>query len=419
MSATTVGRRLLSAVVFEAKADNLLRLKLFPALFRDSELVLYEFITTHVNEFGKLPHPDTIETKLGDVLCEVEEPPEYYLKETEKRYLHTKLKAAVLSCQDFLKEEKADAAHALILDLVQELHSTKTRHQVLDFREAADTIFAEYSKQHKAVDTTGIFFGWPSLDGVTAGLQPGDYASIVGRPAAGKTFMLLAASLYGWRKQKQSPMFVSMEMKTLAINQRLAGMDTHKPLTHIMRGALTTKAYKHLTTVLEENRKMPRPFWVIDGNLTATAEDVVSTAQMLKPSSVWVDGAYLQKHKDRRLSRWDRINENAEIMKLEIAGRLGIPVVASYQFNKEVMKKKKDQKPGVEDVYGSDAVGQLSSISLGMFQEEGIETKKRRRVDVMKGRSGETGSFYINWNFVTMDFSELVEEDSSTLQFLG
>ncbi len=43
---------------------------------------------------------------------------------------------------------------------------------------------------------------------------------------------------------------------------------------------------------------------------------------------------------------------------------------------------------------------------LSSFEDENVETLARRRVDILKGREGATGHFYINWNFNKMDFSE-------------
>ena len=48
-----------------------------------------------------------------------------------------------------------------------------------------------------------------------------------------------------------------------------------------------------------------------------------------------------------------------------------------------------------------------SSLVLGLFEEDTIGTLKQRKVEVLKGRNGETGSFMTNWNFSGMNFSEI------------
>ncbi len=43
---------------------------------------------------------------------------------------------------------------------------------------------------------------------------------------------------------------------------------------------------------------------------------------------------------------------------------------------------------------------------LGLLQGEAVETLKRRRVKVMKGRGGEGGEFEVNWDMTRCDFGE-------------
>jgi len=422
---TTVGRKLLSAVLVNPDKSKYLKLKLYPELFKENEGELYEFIQDHLINHGELPTVDTVEAKLGDVLAEAKEPVSYYLQEVEKRYLFTKLKVAVLNSQEALKNDNADGAHTLLCDLVTELHQVRNRSKLFDFREAAELIHAEYKKQQKShVDDDGTYFGWPTLDGMSAGLKGGDFVSINGRPSMGKTFMLLYSAHYGWRKSKSTPLFVSMEMNATLINQRLAAMDVHRPLTQLMKGTVSTAVYKKMLQLLHENQGMKHPFWVIDANMAATPEDILANCRQLRPTSVWIDGGYLLKNKNPRMGKFERIGENAEFIKQRIASDLDIPTIVSYQLNREAVKKNKKDKeakqtPGLEDIYGNDAIGQLSSVALGLFQEESVETKIGRSIDIMKGRTGEVGRFKINWNFITMDFTEMLAEDKKELQYMG
>lgn len=418
---STVGKRLLSAVVASADTELLISLQLFPELFREGEVPLYEFIVEHVSTHGSIPHQDTVESKLGDILTEVLEPASYYMAEVTKRYLHTKLKVATLALQDQLQASNPEAALTLVTDLVTELYATKHRQRMFDFRDAADLVYAEYMKKHTMAEETGIMLGWPSIDNVSSGLQPGDYCTVNGRPAAGKTMALLKCALHPWQKGLSAPLFVSMEMGMPIIRSRLASMDAKKALTHVMKGTLSSKGFTLMMTKLEENKAMPKPFWVVDGNLTSTADDIIRIARQTKPSAVYIDGAYLLRHPNQKMNKFERMGENAERLKTTLAGDLGIPVMASYQLNREVMKKNKKagEEPGVEDIYGNDAMGQLSTLALGFFEAESIETLKRRKCTIMKGRNGEVGEFFTNWNFVSMDFDEIIEVPKEKMQFLG
>ena len=187
-------------------------------------------------------------------------------------------------------------------------------------------------------------------------------------------------------------------------------MHTHKNLTDVKKAQLPTPYYKQFVKGLQTLDGFEEPFWIVDGNLTATVEDIWALALQLKPEFIVIDGAYLLKHPNRRLNRWDRVAENAELMKQALATDLNIPVFASWQLNREAAKKaKKGQETGLEDIGYSDAIGQISSIVLALDEEDSVETLKQRKVSVKKGRNGEVGSYYINWDFHNMNFSQIIE----------
>ena len=72
-------------------------------------------------------------------------------------------------------------------------------------------------------------------------------------------------------------------MNVLAIEQRLVAMHTHLPAFKIKHGVLGSAGYEKFKTSLKALQGYKAPFWVVDGNLTATVEDVVMLARQLKP----------------------------------------------------------------------------------------------------------------------------------------
>lgn len=405
---STIGKRLLSSIIFKQDRGAVLRMDLFPELFKDSEVTLFEFVMDHLVSYGVIPSQDTIEFKLGDVLVEAPEPPEYYLQEVETRFLQSRLKKLIIEASESLGVQEPNKAFDRIIDQISELSLLQKRRSLLDFRQCAEIIHTEYYLSKKGEDGNSLFLGWPSLDGMTGGMKAGDVCSVVGRPTAGKTFLLLFSALKAWNAS-HVPLFVSMEMNNLLISQRLAAMEGHKHLTQLLKGMLTSSAYKSLLTTLQGLKQKEKPFWIVDGNLAATVDDLVLYCQQLKPSALFIDGTYMLRSNNPRIGKWERMSENAEAIKQRIASDLRIPCICSYQLSKEFAKKQKagiQTKAGMEDIYGVDAVAQLSSVILGLFQEDSVETQLCRRVEVLKGRNGETGEFLINWDFVGMNFEE-------------
>lgn len=406
----SIGTKLLAGLLQHEKGlETFFKLHLDDALFKGAEQEVFVFFAGHVAKYGALPNKATIEAAGFTLPTEVEEPPQYYYDKVVERDLHLRLKQAVLDSGDMLNKQKPVEALERLTIAVQEAMLRQHKNRIVDFAAEGQTVVHdEYKKKLLLGDHYGLKFGWPSLDAMTGGLSGGDVVSMVGRPAMGKTYQMLYTALHQWKEHGRRPLFVSMEMKPVLIMQRLAAMDAKKSITQLKTAELSTSNLKAMMTQLQSN-KTKQPFWVVDGSLSATVDDITMLARQLKPDVVYIDGAYLLRHPNVRMGRWERVTENAERTKSVLAEGLDLPVVQSYQFNREATKKKHGA-PGVEDIAYTDAIGQLSSVVLGLMQEESVETLIERKIQVLKGRNGETGEFTINWKFDTapdwMNFSE-------------
>lgn len=425
---STVGRKLLSSLVRTKDIQAYIRMGLEPYLFKETELELYNVLSSHISKYGAVPAQSTIEELPGleDALVEAPEPPDYYLDEVEKRYLHTTLKSTVQEASMLLATKHSEAALDVIMKTSALLYRKRKRNSIFDFRDAEEVIHQAYIAQKTMGPEIALPFGWPTLDNMSGGMRAGDFVTFVGRPMAGKTFKVLHTCMNAWRLGR-APLVVSMEMMTLIMAQRLTAMHSKKKLTDLMKAELSSKAFTSMMKDLHDLKFNETPFTVVDGSMASTPDDVVHLCNLFGPSVCAVDGAYLLGSNDKKLNKWDMQAENARQLKQRVATDLGIPVVASYQLSKGSAKEKKKSKTpvtnGMEDVYGSDEMAQLSTVMLGLFDnEDAIEAKRTRKVEILKGRNGETGSFTINWDFsARMDFSEYVAENPEDVQmdFMG
>lgn len=414
----------ISAILAEGSASGFVQFGHIEHLFKASETETYEFVSEFMKKYHSLPDPETIANHLGDdALVEHKEPAAYYYDLLVTRHVEVTLKKAMKQAADLFMPESKDPQKALeiMASSVMELMAKSLGQQVVDFRDAYDLIIADYAKKLMADDAYGLRLGWTTFDDMSGGLIKGDAVSFVGRPAMGKTFQMLYSAHYGWHESQiqahpQSRMFVSMEMTPLAIEQRLAAMHSHVPMSHLKQGALTTGGKAKLKKGLTEIQGYGAPFWIVDGNLTATVEDIYMLARQLNPDAIFIDGAYLLKH-PRERDRYKRVAENADLLKSELAALC--PVVASWQFAKSASKKnaKKGETVGLEDIGYTDAIAQVSSIVLGILQTPDVETLERRTIDILKGRNGEVGAFETNWDFTKMDFSEYAPKKVEELDY--
>jgi replicative DNA helicase len=397
--------------------------KLSPELFKgEEEKKVFALIDHHFRQYRVLPQ---LETVVGHVpgFAEIEavEPPDYYLSLLDNRFLYDRLNSLTTEIQSTLKTDKLATSQAMVLlrESLNDMTRQRMRRQVLDMgAEGGQLLMTAYAQKLSGSDQVAVF-GWEYLDTMTNGVMPGDVISYVGRPAQGKTWFMTYGAYINWVLKKGSILLVSMEMNSLQIAQRIGAIYTKVGVKGLKEGQLTTPMFKRLKAGLQVMSQEETKLYVLDGNLTANIEEIYGLAQQLGCVAVYIDGAYLTRSMNPRLDRYQRAAENVDYMK-RASGEIGVATFASWQFNRDAAKKdsKKGQKAGLEDIGYTDAIGQISSIVLGLMQEDGVETINRRHVSVLKGRNGEVGGFDVNWLFDTMDFSQAVEAEKSKLEFV-
>jgi replicative DNA helicase len=384
--------------------------KVTPALFKAHEMAVYEFVAGHLKSHHALPHVETVNLHFPDTLgVETPEPPSYYLGLLEHQFYYTTINAANLSSQEVLKTDQDDyeKATGILRTALLNISAQKQRVDVMDMgKEGAKFLLSAY---HNLGMTENISkFGWDYLDSQQGGVMPGDIVSFVGRPAAGKTYLMLWVAIQNWLAGS-SVLFVSMEMGKLPISQRIAAMYTHCPISQLKTSAFSKHTYDMFVSNISGMAGESGKFYVVNGRLAATMDDIYMLADQLQCKTVVIDGAYLVKHSNGRLDRFTRVAENCELAKT-YTEELDTATFASWQFNREATKNQKKtgkQETNLEDIGYSDAIGQISSIACGMYQEDGVETMERRKIRLMKGRNGEMGQFTVNWDFAKMDFSQV------------
>lgn len=401
---------------------DFLRLMLTPDLFRGpEESSCWDLLSGHTLKYGKIPPRERFIEKGFTLPTGVNDSVDYYADQVRTRHIHYVLKQSLYDAQELLNADKTLLAQASMTDAVLKLAKSQYQKKLVDFAtEGHDIIFNEIKSKKLQGSNYGIKFGWPTLDNMADGLTGGDVVTIVGRPGQGKTYAMLYTASHAWNIQNKRPMFVTMEMKPLAIIQRLAAINAKKPITAIKKGEMSNYMETDLALKLK-SYKHKNEFWVVDGGLAATVNDIILMARQLKPDVVWIDGAYLVRGESARQQRWERVTEVLERVKGELAEALNIPAIISFQFNRQGGKK----DAGLEHIAYTDAVGQLSSVVLGLGlsdKEDSVEALSKRKVEILKGRNGEVGEFMINWTFDNpgpdfMNFTEIQALEIEDMQF--
>jgi hypothetical protein len=142
----------------------------------------------------------------------------------------------------------------------------------------------------------------------------------------------------------------------------------------------------------------------MEGSLKTTIEDIATRVQELRPTILYIDGAYMVQTATKHKAKWERVSEVAEYMKM-MAKDFNIPVIASWQFNRK--------GPGsLGNIMYSDSVGQLASI-VAAIENDDVEgrtqwdARSTKRFTLLKGREGEKGKLRVMYDMTRMEITQI------------
>jgi replicative DNA helicase len=400
----SVGLALLSRVLHERSDLSALREAGINAdSFQKEEKVVYTFIETHYFKHGVLPKQRTVEVETGVKIPKFpDEPLGFWIDGMKRRDKSDLVGTAIKELQSLAVAGELDEAGSVARNLVfaMERHDQSERITTLA-RSLPGVLEAHDLRQRKGI-ISGVPFGIEYLDRISDGAQPGDAVALVGRPGVGKSYLLLAMSNYAY-EANDVPLVVTTEMTTAQCARRLVALRTGVSATLIRLGRMSfwgrRKVYDDITVVMEE---AGRPFHLMQGTFNTTVEDIFIRVKELRPTSLYVDGAYLLRSKNKNQARWERVTETAEFLKL-IASEFNIPTISTYQFNRK--------GPGLGNIGYSDAVGQLASIVIGIEEDEAVAqtswgAKQTKLLTLFKGREGERGQIRILYDMEHMQIRQ-------------
>lgn len=261
---------------------------------------------------------------------------------------------------------------------------------------------------------TGVPTGYPDLDEMTHGLQPGDMIVLAARPSMGKT--ALALNLAEQMAMQGYPTGVfSLEMSKEALVQRLlssrSGVDSHK----IRRGMLSSEEWAKLQTACGELYEAPI---MIDDTPGLSMLQMRAKARRMASKhdirALVIDYLQLMTSGRRAESRQVEISEISRGVKA-MARELRVPVICLSQLNRAA-EQREGHKPRMSDLRESGSIEQDADIVSLLHREEyyyqadpdwklhNPEKVGLTELIICKQRNGPTGNVRLMWNGATTRF---------------
>lgn len=403
-----VGIALLKKMIEESRPLSMLSDSgLDSGAFVAEEATAYKYIDKYYRKYHKLPTWATVKkaAKLNNVDFP-DEPISYWLDQVEARHKVNTMATTFREVSDMLAkgDDYLDTAIQRVRELALRLDAHTGGDRVSKVSDLLDSVLVAHDARQISVGLSGVPFGLEYLDKVSDGAQPTDTVALVGRPGVGKTYFVLnmarIANISG-----AVPLFVPMEMSAYQSVRRLTALEAQVPATSIRLGRLSYWGRDKLDRIITEVKKADRPpFYLMEGTLTTTVEDIVMRVEELRPTILYIDGAYLVQTKTKHKAKWERVSEVAEYLKM-IAKDYYIPVIATWQFNRK--------GPGsLGNIMYSDSVGQLASIVAGIENEQHggkdeWEAKSTKIFNLLKGREGESGRLRVLYDMNRMVIKQI------------
>lgn len=376
---------------------------------KDKEL--FNYIIEHQKDYGKLPDIAVARKKFPDIkdIKLPQESVDFFVDrfiESYKTYL-LRLTAEGIA-EGLNKDEDVDSIISSLAEantLLQQNAGRKEINSLIPLSEACETALeAAVKRRRQTEEISGVSFGFEFIDKVTDGAQKGDFITIAARPKVGKTHILCNAANAAYDQGKRV-MVATFEMPPIQLARRIIERRTNMPAKNLKFGQVTTfgekKLRKHFVE-LKGQEASGHSMMVYHGSLFTTIDKLSSKISEVNPDVLFVDGAYLLKLSKGNNKLNETVAESASFLK-NIAMARDIPVIATYQINREGIGK----KGGSDNMMYSDAMAQLASIAFILkFMEEtntqestswGSALKRVLKID--RDRDGEAAEVEVELNF--------------------
>lgn len=289
-------------------------------------------------------------------------------------------------------EQVLDEAEAALSSVSAARRSARSMLSIGDVMSDVVRDLGERAERADRGEVTGVPTGFPALDRMLAGLQPGQFVVAAGRTGMGKSAFGAALTLNAARVGVSTAVF-TLEMTPREWGQRFLVSEARVLGDDARSGRLDVGDWKRIQPAAARIAALPIH---IDGTPSITLWQLRSHARRLRARHglglVVID--YLQLM--RSGERFDR--DEAEIAAVSkglkaLAKELEIPIVALAQLSRET-EKRSDRRPQISDLRNSGQIEQDADVIAFLFRPGYYDRKAdptAAEIIVAKQRGGPTG----------------------------
>lgn len=283
---------------------------------------------------------------------------------------------------------------------------TESREWLLD--RVVDAVIDEYDNPRDDV----LPLPWAQLQSVCP-MEPGDLVVIAGRPAMGKSLVLLGIGRHVAIKHRRGVLIASMEMSHVQMGQRLVAAEAHVPLHHLRAHTLSKEQYASVQGARGRIRRAP--LRIDDTPAMPVSKWRRRLRQMQAkdelPAALIVDYLQIAKAETKAQNRVIEVDSIAVGLKA-LAQEFKIVVIAAAQLNR-VSEHRTDKTPTLSDLRESGGIENNANIVILLHRDDYYDRESPRAGEfdfiVAKNRMGHNTTVTAGWQG---HYAEIVEMGS-------
>jgi replicative DNA helicase len=240
---------------------------------------------------------------------------------------------------------------------------------------------------------SGIDTGYPEINEMTDGWQPGNLIILAARPSVGKTALALNFAING----NVPTLIFSLEANKKELVKRLASMKTDVYFSAVKKGKLSE---------WQENKLLQycQYFYSLQIEIDDRTQELSSIVTAIRRKVakkgikiVYIDYAQLiRATRDKNSNREQEIASITRTLKL-LASELQITIVALAQLNRDV-EKTTTKRPQLSNLRESGAFEQDANIVMMIWRQEMENNQSKHIICIEKNRDGKCGDVELKFN---------------------
>lgn len=372
-----------------------------------------QWVFDYIGRYRKAPSKAAFKAKWPGFRTFAVDDTEHFCEEVHKEHARTGVMELLDRLVSAVEDEDPDAALKImqsgLLDVQARVRGLSADYDALtDWNQTYNDVAGRVDRVTRT-GFAGVPTGFPTLDSVTGGLQPGWFVVVAARLGQGKTWTgirMAAAAAFtqhtvGYWSLEQSRHQIAMRFHSFA--SKKYGQQVFNSLDLSRGHGFDLRAYKRFLSTLKGS--MGEGQFVINDSSrgTVTPATVAAGIESSQPDEVIIDYLTLM---GKSSDEWQGVAQLSAGLQ-GVAQRYQVPIIGLSQVNRLGAGK---EPPGAETLSQADTIGQDADLLVTMAQQSPHVMKLK----IAKFRHGPTGgTWFCRFSPGTGQYEEITADQAA------